>query len=169
MQPEESKSKLIENGGGFLLIIVCCLAIVALIALITSCKHIEYVTVPEVHEIHHYSTDSIFKTDSVIDRQTTVVREVDSATMAQYGIQLKNAERAWLVQNERLLKEIDRLREAKADSLYIHDSIPYPVPVTVKEPYVPTLVKFLAWAGGIVIAGLVIWIAFRIGRKKILF
>ena len=148
------------------------LAIVMMIAMVAaaffcSCKHIEYVTVPEVHTEHIYHTDSIHQVDSVIDHQTTIIREVDSATMAQYGIQLQSAQRAWLIQNERLQREIERLREMKGDSVFVHDSVPYPVPVEkiVKERYVPKFTKILAWIGGTVLIGLVGWLAIFLLKK----
>jgi hypothetical protein len=93
----------------------------------------------ETHTVHHWHTDTVRQTDSIIDRQTTLIREVDSATMAQYGIQLKSMQRAWLVESDRLQRELSRLRESKADTVVIRDSIPYPVEV-VKEK-----VKPLAW------------------------
>jgi hypothetical protein len=88
-------------------------------------------TVPEVHNFYHHDTDSVFTNDSVIDRQTTIIREVDSITMAQFGIQLDRQKRAWLVQNERLMKEISMLKQSKTDTVHIRDSIP--VPYTVEK------------------------------------
>ena len=73
-------------------IIVCCL---------TSCTTTKYVTVPETHTEIHYRTDTLRQTDSIIDKQVTVVREVDSATMAQYGIRLESMQRAWLIESGR--------------------------------------------------------------------
>ena len=89
-------------------------------------------TVPEVHNFYHHDTDSVFINDSVIDHQTTLIREVDSATMAQFGIQLERQQRAWLVQNERLMKEISMLKQSKTDTVHIRDSIPVPYPVEKK-------------------------------------
>jgi hypothetical protein len=78
--------------------------------LMTGCTTTKYVTMPEVHEHWHHSTDTVTQTDSVIDRQTTTIREVDSATMAQYGIQIRAMQTAWLIQTERLQREISALR-----------------------------------------------------------
>jgi hypothetical protein len=39
--------------------------------------------------------------------------------MAKYGIQLKNAERAWLIQTDLLRRELSELKEAKIDTVYI--------------------------------------------------
>jgi hypothetical protein len=89
-------------------------------------------TVPEVHNFYHHNTDSVFINDSVIDRQTTIIREVDSATMAQFGIQMERQQKAWLVQNEKLMKEISMLKQSKNDTVHIRDSIPVPYPVEKK-------------------------------------
>lgn len=115
--------------GWYLLIII----VTALLAwLLMGCTTTRVVTVPEVHEHWHHSTDTIHKTDSIIDRQTTTIREVDSATMAQYGIQMKDMQRAWLIETNRLQRELSALRQTRADTIHEHDSIPYPVEV-VKE------------------------------------
>ena len=99
-----------------------------------SCTTTKYVTVPEVHEHWHHSTDTIHKTDSIIDRQTTTIREVDSATMARYGIQMKDIQRAWLIETNRLQRELSELRQAHTDTIHERDSIPYPVEVVREVP-----------------------------------
>jgi hypothetical protein len=98
--------------------------------LLMGCTTTEYVTVPEVHEHWHHSTDTIHKTDSIIDHQTTTIREVDSATMAQYGIQMKDMQRAWVIETNRLQRELSELRQSHTDTIHERDSIPYPVEVT---------------------------------------
>ena len=96
---------------------------------LTSCTTTKVVTVPEVHEQHHWHTDSVIKRDSVIhDRQTTI-RELDSAAMAQYGIQLKQNEKAWMVSVAELHREVERLESMTADRDTVRDSIPVPYPV----------------------------------------
>ena len=97
---------------------------------LTSCTTTErVVTVPEVHEQHHWHTDSVIKRDSVIhDRQTTI-RELDSAAMAQYGIQLRQNEKAWMVSVAELRREVERLESMTADRDTVRDSIPVPYPV----------------------------------------
>ena len=97
--------------------------------LLMGCTTTKYVSVPEVHEHWHHSTDTIHKTDSFIDRQTTTIREVDSATMAVYGVQMKQMQRAWLVETDRLRQVISELRMTKHDTVHELDSIPYPVEV----------------------------------------
>ncbi len=97
---------------------------------LTSCTTTERVVpVPEVHEQHHWHTDSVIKRDSVIhDRQTTI-RELDSAAMAHYGIQLKQNEKAWMVSVAELRREVERLESMTADRDTVRDSIPVPYPV----------------------------------------
>ena len=107
------------------------LFLLAIISLVIACSP-KVLTVPEVHNFYHHDTDSVFINDSVIDHQTTIIREVDSATMAQFGIQLEKQQRAWLIQNERLMKEISMLKQSKSDTVHIRDSIPVPYPVEKK-------------------------------------
>ena len=107
-------------------LVICCL--------FGSCTTTKYVTVPEVHEIHHNHTDSVFQRDSVVKESLTTVMQLDSAAMAQYGIQLKSAERAWLVRTAELERQIQQLKELRNDSIQKADSIPYPVEVPKEVP-----------------------------------
>lgn len=150
-----------------LTVIIWYLEIIAIAAilgwLLMGCTTTKYVTVPEVHEHWQHSTDTIHQTDSIIDHQTTTIREVDSATMAQYGIQMKSLQTAWLIQTDRLQRELSELRHTRADTIHERDSIPYPVEVT-KEVPAP-----LTWwqqarmhVGGIVIFLLIIFVVWKI-------
>ena len=121
-----------------------------LLAAMGSCTTTKYVTVPEVHEHWHHSTDTIHQTDSIIDRQTTTIREVDSATMARYGIQMKDMQRAWLIETDRLQRELSELRQSHTDTIHERDSIPYPVEVIKEVPAQPSWwQRFLMHVGGI--------------------
>ena len=131
--------------------------------LLTGCTTTEYVTMPEVHEHWHHSTDTIHKTDSIIDRQTTTIREVDSATMAQYGIQMSALQRAWLIQTERLQREISALRSTSTDTVHERDSIPYPVEVVKQVPRERSTVEWvLLIIGFLAIAWIIIRITIKI-------
>ena len=123
-------------GGCMKMMIVFVIGIVVLVlcGLFTSCTTTEYVTAPEVHEHWHHSSDTIRQTDSIIDHQTTTIREVDSATMAQYGIQMKDMQRAWLIETNRLQRELSELRQSHNDTIHERDSIPYPVEVVKEVP-----------------------------------
>ena len=104
--------------------------IIAAVAMLAGCRTTKYVTVPEQHTEHHWHTDSVKERDSVhIERETTI-RELDSAAMAQYGIRLKAAERAWLVQSREMEMRLQELEHMTANRDTIHDSIPIPYPVT---------------------------------------
>ena len=149
--------------------VIAIVIMLLLCALLGSCTTTEYVTVPEVHEHWHHSTDTIHQTDSIIDRQTTTIREVDSATMAQYGIQLKDMQRAWLIETNRLQRELSELKQSHTDTIHERDSIPVPYPVEV----VKEVAAELTWwqqtrmgVGGIVILGLIIFVAAKIIRRK---
>ena len=126
--------------------------------------------VPEVHTEHHYHNDSVSRVDSIIDHQTTIIQQVDSATMAEYGIRLANAEKAWLIQSNNLYKEIEKLRSNRVDSVVVHDSIPVPYPVeVVKEVEKPLKQwqKTLIWWGVICTAIFVLIVVIKIKRPKL--
>ena len=154
--------------AGCLHVVCYIMAIVIMLllcALLGSCTTTKYVPVPEVHEHWHHSTDTIHKTDSIIDRQTTTIREVDSATMAQYGIQLKDMQRAWIIETDRLQRELSALRQTRADTIHERDSIPVPIEV---EKQVPAP---LTWwqqtrqtVGTIVIIVFFAWMAWKLYR-----
>lgn len=115
--------------------------LVVIVLLFASCsKNIVQPKEPEIptntHTEYIHTTDTVLKVDSIIDRQTLIIREVDSLTMARYGIQLKNMEKAWLVESDKLYREIKRLRQSKSDTVTVHDTIyvPYPVEVLKEVP-----------------------------------
>ena len=157
-----------DDWKKFVVLVLYGLVILFLTMMFGSCKT-KYVPVPEVHHEYHHTTDSVFHTDSIIDRQTTIIREVDSLTMAQYGITLKNMERAWLIQSDKLYKEIERLKQLKKDTVVVKDSInvPYPVEV-VKEVEKPLKgwQKALMWTGVISIILVILYIVIRIRFPK---
>ncbi len=149
----------------------CCawsfwLSIVMMVMMyLCSCTTTRVVTVPEVHEVHHHHTDSVFKRDSVIDHKTTTIRELDSAAMAQYGIKLERAERAWLIQTDRLQRELSELKEAKSDTVIQRDSVPYPVEVIKEVPRKSTWFERIMFCTGIVsILCLILFVAKKIER-----
>ena len=107
--------------------------------LLCSCTTTRYVPVVETHEQHHWHTDSVKEKDSTYHEKTTIIRQLDSAAMAQYGIQLKAAERAWLIKTEELEWQLQQLERMTSDRDSVRDSIPVPYPV---KEYVE---KPLAW------------------------
>lgn len=99
--------------------------------MLLGCTVTKYVPVPEVHDHHHYHTDSVIKHDSTHSEKKTVIRELDSAAMAQYGIQMANQQKAWLVHEQEMNWQIQQLMQLVQDRDTVHDSIPQPYPVEV--------------------------------------
>ena len=120
-----------------------------LIGALYSCStQQKIVPVPEIHEQHHWHTDSIHQTDSIIRETQTTIMQLDSVAMAQYGITLKNAERAWLVKSKELERQIQQLMQLSQTKDTVRDSIPYPVEVIKEVP-----VKLSWWQGLLVRLG----------------
>lgn len=125
---------IIRHLWRLLMMVVGFTVLLCVITMLSGCKPLQkVVTVPEVHEQHHWHTDSVIKHDSVFRDRKTVIRELDSAKMAQYGIQLKQAERAWLVETNELRREVERLSAMSANRDTVRDSIPKPYPVYVEK------------------------------------
>lgn len=57
--------------------------------------------------------------DTVIVNTTTIIREVDSAELSRYGIQLANQRRAYLIQEKELRERISRMQFLLTDSLRV--------------------------------------------------
>ena len=113
-----------------LAIIITCV----LMAILSSCTTTKYVPVTETRTEHHWHTDTVRQRDSTHTERKTIIREVDSAAMAKYGIQMERNQRAWLVlqrEMENRLRELEHMA-AKRDT--VRDSIPYPVEVIKEVP-----------------------------------
>ena len=102
-----------------------------LCALFGSCTTTKYVPVTEQHTEHHWHTDSVKERDSVHTENTTIIRELDSAAMARYGIQMQANQRAWLVLQREMEQRLRELEHMTAQRDTVHDSIPAPYPVEV--------------------------------------
>ena len=147
-----------------LTMIVGMLIILAMCALFGSCTTTKYVPVTETHTEHHWHTDSVKERDSTHTERETVIREVDSAAMAKYGIQMQANQRAWLVLQREMENRLRELEHMTASRDTIRDSIPYPVEVTKEVP------AELTWwqqtrlhVGGIVLCLLLFAVAWYIG------
>ena len=111
-----------------------------------SCKT-EYIPVEQTHIEHHWHTDSIIQKDSVVKESKTTVMQLDSAAMAQYGIHLKNAERAWLVKSWELERQIEQLQKMSAIRDTVKDTIQVPYLVEKKlSKWQQTKVDWGGWA-----------------------
>ena len=117
--------------AGILVAIIVALLICALFG---SCTTTEYVPVTETHTEHHWHTDSVRERDSTHTERNTIIREVDSAAMARYGIQMQANQRAWLVLQREMENRLRELEHKSAQRDTVHDSIPYPVEVTKEVP-----------------------------------
>lgn len=97
-----------------------------------TCKGIPVQTV--TNEIHH--TERVYERDTIWEETTTVVREVDSVALAQYGIRMEQAQRAWLVESKALQKQIRELQQQEAthDTVTIVQEREVPVTVEVEKP-----------------------------------
>lgn len=124
---------------GCLAAIAFWLALIVLVLLFAGCRSVKYVSVPEIHTIESHHTDSVHEVDSIILERETTIMMLDSAAMAEYGIKLANAERAWLVKTRELERELQRISKLKADTVHEVDSIPYPVPVEVEKEVIKPL------------------------------
>ena len=107
---------------------------VLICSLFSSCTTTQYVPVTEQHTEHHWHTDSVKERDSVHTENTTIIRELDSAAMAKYGIQMQANQRAWLVLQREMENRLRELEHMTAQRDTVHDSIPAPFPVEVKVP-----------------------------------
>lgn len=140
---------------------VCVWVVVFAIGLmLTSCSP-KVVTVPEVHDHHHWHTDSVHQTDSVIHEKQTTIMQLDSAAMAKYGIRLNQAERAWLIKTEELQRQIERLESMTADKDTVRDSIPYPVYIkkelTIRDKF-SIYLQCMGIVLGILLVCIIIWL-----------
>ena len=139
--------------------------VAALVLTMCSCTATKLVPIESTHTEHHWHTDSVVHSDSVIVDRETVVMQLDSAAMAQYGIQLKSAERAWLVRTAELERQIARMEALRATADTVKDTIqvPYPVEVVkeVKQPK-SALEKVIFGIGVFSILGLVIFVAIKL-------
>lgn len=97
-----------------------------------SCKT-EYIPIETVKTEYHHTRDSIHHTDSIIKETQLTIMQLDSEAMAQYGIKLENAEKAWLVLQKELESKIKKLMEHKTDSFIKTDTIRVPYPVVTNK------------------------------------
>ena len=119
-------------GCFYSLVAIVILLVAALV--LGACRSVKYVPVVEKHTEYVSHTDSMICRDTLEIREQTIIRMVDSATMAKYGIQLGRMESAWLIQYDRIQKQISELLKAKKDTIEKTDTIPIPYPVKVEVP-----------------------------------
>ncbi len=120
------------------------LFVVATAIFLAGCKT-KYIPVEVTHTEYRHTTDSVKQVDSIFHEKETVIMQLDSAAMAEYGIKLKNAEKAWLVRSKELEREIARLMAQKTDTVIKTDSIPV---IIEKEKELSKFQQFKMDAGG---------------------
>lgn len=119
------------NQTSAIWLIILYAAMILFACIMDSCRSERVVTVPEYHTLVAHQRDTLIQRDTIEQAQMTIVRQLDSASMAEYGIRLEKAERAWLIQTDALRREVSELRQHRADTVTVRDSIPYPVEVPV--------------------------------------
>ena len=96
--------------------------------ILTGCSP-KVITVPEYHHEYHHTTDTVTKTDSVLKEKETIIREADSAMVAELGLRLKDRERAILILRKELERVMNARTESRTDTIVKVDSIRVPYPV----------------------------------------
>ena len=132
--------------------------------LLGGCKHIEYVPIETTHTIEHHHTDSVRQVDSIFKNKETIIMQLDSEAMAQYGIRLQAAEKAWLVRTAELEKQLQKLQHTKTDTLLKVDSVQVPYPVEI----VKTKTNYGGWwaFAGLLLSVIVAIISYFLIRYK---
>ena len=142
---------------------------VVIVWLLSGCTTTKYVPVTQQHTEHHWHTDSVKERDSTHTERETIIREVDSAAMARYGIQMQANQRAWLV----LQREMEnRLRELEHMSVHkdtVRDSIPAPYKVTEYVERKRTTFEWMLIIIGIAaLFGGILWLANKVKKYLII-
>lgn len=160
-----------QESDSMKIAVVCIMFIAALFLLLmlTGCKAQErIVTVPEIHTEHHWHTDTVKERDSTHTERETVIREVDSAAMAQYGIQMERNQRAWLVLQREMEQRLRELEHTAATSDTVRDSIPVPYPVVKEVPGKPNAVeRLLIIVGVVALVALFLMMLVRLVKKEL--
>lgn len=141
------------------------LVTVAVLCCISSCTTTKYVPVVETHTDHHWHTDSVRQRDSTHTERKTVIRELDSAAMARYGIQMQANQRAWLVLQREMENRLRELEHMTAQRDTVRDSIPVPYPVTeYVERKMSAIDKLLIATGILSIISVIIFAVYKLRR-----
>ncbi len=114
------------------IVVAFMLAMAFLILMMLQGCRTKYVSVPEYHKEYINRTDSFFHTDTIKEKEWMTIREVDSAQLAELGIQLRNIKNAYLIERNKNKERNNTTLKAKADTIIKTDSIPIPYPVERK-------------------------------------
>lgn len=169
---EENKEAAIESAiyGG--MAFLATVLLILMMCLMSGCTTTRYVEVPgPTHTEIRHRTDTLHQTDTLIDHKETIIREADSATLAQFGIQLDGAQKAWLIQSQQLQREINRLKQSRTDTIHVTDSVHYPVEFPVEKIVEKPLTywqRLRMQTGDIALVALALflgWCVFKIWRR----
>ena len=100
--------------------------VIIILFAISGCSP-KVVTIPETHYEYMTKHDSVILRDTISKQEKVIIRELDSLQMAQYGIELEDAKKAWLIQVERQMQQIQQMQQIRTDTIIRHDSISVPV------------------------------------------
>ena len=149
--------------------LLVCLAFALLGWLLSGCTTTKYVPVTETRTEHHWHTDSVKERDSTHTERETIIREVDSAAMAKYGVQMQANQRAWLVLQREMENRLRELEHMSANKDTVRDTIPQPYPVTEYVERKRTTFEWLLIIVGIAaIFGGILWLANKIKKYLII-
>ena len=161
MNDEERMAAGCLHGAAFILATIVALIVCALLG---SCTTTKYVPITETRTEHHWHTDTVRQRDSTHTEHETIIREVDSAAMARYGIQMDSNQRAWLVLQREMENRLRDLEHTTAQRDTVRDSIPKPYPVEVVKE-VPRERSTVEWVLLIVGIVAIAWEVYRIGKR----
>lgn len=149
--------------------LLVCLAFALLGWLLSGCTTTKYVPVTETRTEHHWHTDSVKERDSTHTERETIIRELDSAAMAKYGIQMQANQRAWLVLQREMENRLRELEHMSANKDTVRDTIPKPYPVTEYVDRKRTTFEWMLIIAGIAaIFGGILWLANKIKKYLII-
>ena len=105
------------------------LALTALSLSFHCCRSVRYIPVETVRTEYQNHTDTVRMSDSVVIERETIVRQADSALINRLGLSLKEGEKAILVLQKQLERNMNRHYEHTTDTVMKTDSIQVPYPV----------------------------------------
>jgi len=94
-----------------------------------GCESIQYVPVETINTVYQNHTDTIKQTDTIQTEKETIIREADSAMVAELGLKLKANEKAILILKRELERQVQNKYEAKSDTVIEKDTVRVPYPV----------------------------------------
>lgn len=139
-------------------------------ALFSGCDSTQYIPIETVRTEYSHKTDTVKQTDSVFHEKETIIREADSAMIAKLGLQLKANERAILVLQKELEKQVNSKSESKTDTVFRNDSVQVPYPVERQlshwEQFCIDYGKVMTGATVVLLVFIIVWLARRLRKSS---